>query len=430
MTGARQRVCSSPGDTAIRKGRMHPDPALLHLDLAQAAFLLAWVPFVALVHEAGHALAARPAGYRLVSFGIGLGQPLLRHPGKGGAVYYLGRWIFAGGACVAVPRTLSPGPRAMLFHAGGAIAQLALAGALALVPDAAWWAAPVRTFNLLVLAWNLLPWRIGGKASDGWWLVAHLRGAGRGPGRLFSRRAPLERVLAFEAQVGSPMGTWYARLMLAWSDLQVGALDRADAFFTGEHAEAALDPSFDAIHHALTAEWHRQRGRPLAAMWVVREVRRARGATLTEDADGMLSLVEARTLRDLGERGQARQALGRLAGAGGPIAADAALVRLELAIDDGSAAEIELAADRLVDRGPGADLAPATRVQALWAAGTALAPSARAAVGRRLQHRASREAAQLLSIADRDDRGTLLRALGPAAGLVEATPRADEAASR
>ena len=399
---------------------MHPDPALLPLDPAQAVWLLVWVPLVALIHEAGHALAARPAGYRLVSFGVGLGPPLLRHPGKGGAVYYLGRWLFAGGACVAVPRTLSPGPRAMLFHAGGGLAQLALAGALALVPDTVWWVAPVRTFNLLVLAWNLLPWRWGGKASDGWWLVAHLRGAGRGPGLLFSRRAPLERILAFETQVGSPMGMWYARLMLAWSDLQVGALDRVDAFFTAENTEAALDASFDAIHHALTAEWHRQRGRPLAAMWAVREVRRARGASLTEDADGMLSLVEARTLRDLGERGRARQALARLAGAGGPVAADAALLRLELAVDAGSLAEIELAASRLVDHARGADLSPATRVGALWSAGLALAATDRGEVGRSLQHRARREAARLLALAVPDDRGSLVRALGPAAGLVDA----------
>jgi hypothetical protein len=382
----------------------------------QTAVLLAWVPLVALIHEAGHACMARPAGYRLASFGVGRGRPLLRHRGQGGTLYYLGRWIFAGGACVAVPRSLTPGPQAALFHAGGALAQLLLALLLWVLPSF-WWTQPVASFNWIVLLWNLIPWRFGGMASDGWWLLALARGGGAGPGLLLARRPQIERILDFEETTGSPVGTWYARLMLAWMDLQVGRIDAADGFFTREHAEAVVDPELDALQDALTAEWHRQRGRPLAALWVVRGLRRARGSGLSENGDGMLSLVESRTLRDLGELRAAREALARLAGAEGPLAADAALSRLEMALLEGNLAEIELAADRLLDRGRGGDLAPATVARALWAAGEQASAGGHAEVGRRYGRAARQQAARILAAAQPADRASLARLLGEVAGL-------------
>lgn len=166
---------------------MADSATLLYLFL-HALGLLAWVPVISLVHEAGHAVLARPAGFRVTSFGVGRGRPLARFRGPGGVVVAVRLWIFAGGACVAIPRGPGPRARAALFHAGGALAQLALAVLLAL-SDAPW-STPVAQFNWMVLVFNLVPWRFGGFASDGWWIVAHLRaGPNGGPGMLFSRRA-------------------------------------------------------------------------------------------------------------------------------------------------------------------------------------------------------------------------------------------------
>lgn len=407
------------------------DPTLLDLTASQALWLLAWVPLVALIHEAGHALAARPAGYRVTSFGVGMGAPLLRHRGKRGVVFTVNRWLFAGGACVAVPLRLTQDLRSLLFHAGGGLAQAALALVLAVLPGW-WWVDHVAHFNLLVLTWNLVPWRVGGMASDGWWILAHLRPGDRGPGLLFARRAPFQRIRDFEARAGSPVGVWYAELMLAWMDLQVGALDRADRFFGEEHDESAVDPQLDAIAQALQADWHRRHNRPLAALRAVRELRSA-GLSLSDDADGLLNLVEARSLLDLGEARQARQALGRLAGATRTVAADAALARLEIALCESDVTEVAAAADRVIDPNHPAPLWPAETVQTLWRAGQLLQSEGQEAVGTRLLRASRQRAARTLSQAPLADRQRLVLLLGEAAGTRPApapTAAEDATASR
>lgn len=302
-------------------------------------------PGIALVHELGHALAARPAGYRVTSFGVGRGRPILRLRGPGGILLSVRLWVPLGGTCVAIPRGPGARRRAALFHAGGAIAQLLLA-ALLLAFD-----GPivdlVARFNLLVLAWNVLPWRVAGHASDGWWIVRNLHGVAGGPGLLVRRRPELRRLLAWEQAQSSPVGTWYARLLLAWIDLQVRRLDRADAFFVEEHPEAVLDGPMDAMHHALVAEWHRLRGRPLAALWVLRQVRAARGDDLPPETEDLLCLAEGRTWLQLGEGPRARAALARLAGVAGFAGPDARVLRLELALVDEDLDEIEAAVARV-----------------------------------------------------------------------------------
>ena len=174
----------------------------------------------------------------------------------------------------------------------------------------------MASFNLLVLAWNLLPWRLGGKASDGWWILARLRAAGAAAACWSpAARRWMRVLLRFEEGVGSPVGTGYACLMLAWRDLQVGRVEAADGFFAGPAVAGDLDPDLDALREALTAEWHRARGRPLAALAVVRDTRRSQGPDQSADAHGMLSLVEARAWLDTGAPQAARDALARLAGA-------------------------------------------------------------------------------------------------------------------
>jgi hypothetical protein len=315
-------------------------PALVPL-----AVLALVAPGIALVHELGHALTARPAGYRVTSFGVGRGRPILRLRGPGGVLLSVRLWVLLGGTCVAIPRGPGVRRRAALFHAGGAIAQLLLAAVL-LVFDGPT-VELVARFNLLVLAWNLLPWRVAGHASDGWWIVRSLRGVAGGPGLLIRRRGELERLLAWEQAQSSPVGTWYARLLLAWIDLQVRRLDRADTFFVEEHPEAVLDGPMDALHHALVAEWHRLHGRPLAALWVLRQVRAARGDDLPPETEDLLCLAEGRTWLELGEAARARAALARLAGVAGFAGPDARVLRLELALAEEDLVEVEAAVSRI-----------------------------------------------------------------------------------
>jgi hypothetical protein len=395
------------------------DPATLLYPLLRALGMLAWVPLIALVHEAGHAALARPAGFRVTSFGVGRGRPLFRFRGPGGVVVAVRLWFFAGGACVAIPRGPGPKARAALFHAGGVFAQLALAALLAL-NDAAW-SDQVAQFNGLVLAFNLFPWRVGGFASDGWWIVSHLR-AGRsgGPGLLFSRRAELARLVAWEEQIGSPVGTWYGLLLMAWMDLQVRRLDAADAFFTREHVEAVLDPHLDALHHALVAEWHRLRGRPLAALWVIRQLRAARGDALPPETEDLLGLVEGRTWLDLGEIDRARACLARLAGVSGTASADATVLALEIAVEEEEPTEILRSLRRVRLRSGSLD--PAAVVVAVLAAAKALDEVDAAAAGlARAEIRAFRD--RLLGVAGADDAVALndaFNAANPLRTLAEA----------
>ncbi len=382
------------------------------LAFAPALAFLAAVPLVALVHELGHALLAGPAGLRVTSFGIGLGRPVARFRGPGGVVLVLRMWVVAGGACVAVPR--GPGVRARVawFHAGGALAQLVLAALLAGVAAAGLDSpslASVARFNVLVLVFNLVPWKVGGRASDGWWILQHVRAGRGGPGLLFTRRAELERLLRWEEEGESPVGVWYARLLLAWMDLQLRRLDRADAFFTREHAEAVLDPHLDALHHGLVAEWHRLRGRPLAALWVFRQLRQARPDGLPPETEDLLHLVEGRTWLDLGEVTRAREALTRLAGVEGTAAADATVLRVEVALAADDPEELRRAVRRVRLRAGSLDPVGATRT--LAAAARALdgdsdepAAAVASAVAATLRER-------LVRIADADDVGDLLQAI-------------------
>ena len=198
-------------------------------------WFLAWVPLVALIHELGHALVASSAGFRLTSFGIGRGRPIVRTRMPGGVVFHIGWLFFTGGACVAIPRSPEAGPRAALFHGGGIAAQVVLGCLLLLVPEGAWsaWAEAGGQFNLLVAVWNLLPWRWGRVASDGWWLFSRLTQGAMAPRRaLFEQRRAIEQVLEYETRVRSPIGMWYGHLMLAWCDLLTGrrasAMERLD----------------------------------------------------------------------------------------------------------------------------------------------------------------------------------------------------------
>lgn len=386
------------------------------------AVLLAWVPLIVTLHELGHALMSAPAGYRLTSFGVGRGRPLIHHRAKGGLVLYLGRNLLAGGACVAIPRDASPGPRAALFHAGGVLAQLALAGVLFMLPGTWWWVEPVESFNLLVLLSNLLPWRVAGMASDGWWMWTRLRRRDTSGPALIGRRSVVRRIRDFEANVRSPLGTWYAELMLAWTDVVVGRLEAADAFFGEEHAEAAIDPVLDVMGQVVEAWWHLARGRPLAALRAVRSARAAYGAALAPSSEDLLAVVEARTWLALGETDPALRALSQVAGVGGAVGGEAAVIRLEVALRTGDADAVARAARRLMSVAGGPLLDRPAAALALVGAVEALGGPHDEFTGQLAA--AARELAQrMLLRADDEDRASLARRLrvedstgGPAEG--------------
>lgn len=378
--------------------------------LAPLATLAVVAPGIALVHELGHALAARPAGFRVTSFGVGRGRPILRLRGPGGVSLSVRLWVPLGGTCVAIPRGPGVRRRAALFHSGGAIAQVLLAVVLLALDGAT--ADLIARFNLLVLAWNLLPWRIAGHASDGWWIVRSLRGGSGGPGLLVRRRGELARLLGWERAQSSPVGVWYARLLLAWIDLQMRRLDRADAFFLEEHPEAILDGPMDAMHHALVAEWHRLHGRPLAAIWVLRQVREARGDDLPPETQDLLCLAEGRTWLELGELARARAALARLAGVAGFAGPDARVLRLEVALVEQDPIEVEAAVSRL--GAPHGVLDPVAALAALRQAAALLDGPA----GQRARSAAEALHGRLDSVLDGDLRADLddaMRALPPPA---------------
>lgn len=388
--------------------------------------ILLWllsVPAVTLTHELGHALAARPAGYRVSSFGIGHGAPIFRRHLPGGAVLHVGRWVFSGGACVAIP--VDPLPRRRwLYQSGGLLAQALLAIVLlhgALVPT-----SPLRlaaAFNLLVLAFNLLPWRVGPHASDGWTLVAGWWTSGR-QGQLTHRRAELERLLRHQRQVGAALGEAWCTLSLAWIDALVGRPPRLPEI---DEVLLSFDPQVEVLHALVAANVDRRVGRPLAALHRIRSLRQATLHQRSEILTDLLTLLEARCYIDLGEPRLAWRALARVAGVGGAVGLEAAAVRVEAALvavdlEVGTVPDLEAQAFRLARHVDGGFVDPAAAICALWEAAQRLVREGRGEAGLVLARRARRAAERLLSEVPPADRRPLAERMGEL-GRVIGDPR-------
>ena len=300
--------------------------------LAEFAALFVYGPLIVVLHELGHALFARRGGYRVTSFGIGLGNPLWRIQLSGPLVVHVDRWLLAGGACIAIPNG-PPTARRIWFHGGGLLVQAVLGGVLLVVLLAGadhWILWRMAQFNLLVALTNTVPWRLGANASDGWYILDALSGSRRS-GNLLSQRRIFEQMSAREFAIGSPMGTAYADLCVTWTDVLAGRLEEASEFFDDDPPETAAHPWTDAIYHYVKAEWHREMGRPLAALSVIQNGRNALGEAHGADARALLSLTEARCLLALGEPDRARRVLARLSGS--PLARQALPLLLWCSLD-------------------------------------------------------------------------------------------------
>jgi len=370
--------------------------------LVELAAMLVYGNALVLLHELGHAAFARLGGFRVTSFAVGLGPPLLRIPLRGGVVLHLDRW-WVGGACTAIPLGPTTRRRAW-YHAGGLIVQAVLAVLLLLLPDT-WLIDRIESFNLLVALTNALPWRLGGSASDGWYLLDAARG-GRQQVEILPQRARLVRLLNREEQVGSPVGTMYAALCLAWADVLAGRPDRADAFFQQDPPETALEPWIDALYTYVRAEWHRQRHRPLPALETAQAGRTAREGELSEAAQGLLLLAAARARVDLGQHDAAVRTLTGIVGDAGPIGRQALVVLLWTTLDQ-AVDDLEHAVFRVARRVSEAWLDPADAVAALRAAGDALVEHGRTDAAHGSRVAANQLEHRLRTTAAAEDRASL-----------------------
>lgn len=395
----------------------------MHPLVAEILALLIYGPALVLLHEAGHAALARVGGFRVTSFGIGLGRPVWKVALSGGTVVHVDRWILAGGACTAVP-IAPPSARRAWFHGGGLLVQAVLAGVLLLLPDA-WLFERIAEFNLLVAITNAIPWRWGASASDGWYLWSVLAKAHR-VAEVLPQRAQLERLRRREAQAGSSFGTAYAELCLAWLAVQANRTSEATAFFEDQAPEVALEPWVDALYHYVHATWHRMERRPLAALRVAREALALHTDDLADESVGLLTLAEAHALVDLEEPAAAQRVLARLAGVGGLIGRQAAVVHLAASLDAPPDA-LEFATWRVVRRIQEVWLDPPDTVTTLWNAADRLQHHQRvqAASGAREASRAL--AKRTLATADPMDRHRLAVRLGEPAGPGSTAGRTGEA---
>lgn len=391
--------------------------------VAEMLGLFVYGPLVVLLHELGHAGLARAGGYRLTSFGIGLGKPLWRTRLKGGVVLHVDRWVFAGGACVAIPIG-PPTARRAWFHAGGLLAQLVLGLVLLLLPDQWFWIR-VAQFNLLVALTNAIPWRFAGFASDGWHLVDALSNGSRSGSEVLPQRRYLARLAAREHAAGSPLGALYAELCIAWIDLIAGRPEATAVLFRSDPDESALDPWVDMLYHYVHAEWHRLEGRPLAALRIARVTRYALEGDVAPEGDALMALAEARALVDLDACAQAQRVLARLAGIGGPIGRQGAATHLAASLADDTDA-VEYATWRVTRSVEASWLDPADTVCILWEVADRLVVSHRVRAARGARDAARHLARRTLAVAAPEDRPPLLRRLGEPAAISRRQERSDQ----
>lgn len=213
--------------------------------------------FVAvLVHEIGHALLARAAGFTTTSLGLGAARPLFCVLLPGGVRFFLCRTNPTLGTCWTTTSELLPSRlfRALLFVGGGAANLLFAGGCFVWWRDFRGGGAVLALFlmNVLLGVLNLLPLRLtlpgsgGAKsvASDGLQAVS-----------LFlvrrNRVAPPETELGFHALWQEIGDTRTARYRFCLAGL--AAVDGADVPGAKSYADAAqaLPPDTGSDAHLL-----------------------------------------------------------------------------------------------------------------------------------------------------------------------------------
>lgn len=329
-------------------------------------------PLIVLCHELGHAAFARRGGFRVTSFAVGMGRPLVRLGTVRGAVVWVGRWVFGGGFCVAIPITPTTGHRGW-YYGGGLLVQLSLAVVLWAGSDL-WWVARAAQFNVLVFLTNAIPWRWQASASDGWMLLELVRGA-RSQSEILPQRAALKKVALRESVVESPLGEAWAGLCLAWGDVVAGDTDAAAEFLQAPPAELALEPYVEGLRTYVTAEWHRRAGRPDDALATILTAPPTHKNTAIH---GFVALSHAAALLDIGDSTNARRVLDDVFAGPDFLVRQAVVLRLRAA-EGQTTEDVEHAAWRVLRHIDAAWLDPVQTVTALHDAALRLSRDNRAA---------------------------------------------------
>ncbi len=360
---------------------------------------------VSIVHEAGHALVAPLAGYRLTSFSIGWGRAIFRHRTTNGTVFHLGLFPFTGGRAVAIP--VQSLLRANIYHLGGIGAQVVMAPLLFMFRDIHWLVAEASLLNLLVLAWHLLPWRVQGHSSDGWLIWAH-RGSPSVTGAPLGQRRLLQSLKKHELKLGSHLGAWYASLCLAWLDVVTGRPQDADGFFAEPTVRlpGSTVPFIAGLWLYVAAEWHRASDRPLGSLHLLRG-REPTAAFIST----LLLLAEARAYLAIAEQSSARRALAQLAGTSGPALGDAGIIQLELALGDSSLRLVERATQNVLQTPNRPFLDPISSFSAMLRASEYLEAHGNPDIAIQLNDMARLLVARMLAQADPQDRPQILASM-------------------
>src|SRR5262245_561924 len=305
-----------------------------------------------LVHEAGHALLGRWAGFEVSSFGLGVARP-----------FWVGRWdqtwVYLAraqplqGITFSVHPSLFP-PRGLLLAllAGGAVAQ----GAFALVALAAWWAVPwgrpvwglVALVNGAVALLNLVPLAVRVRDfvfhSDGALMLRVLRRGGlETPTRDLAGQVAGLRGLWADVGDGLAPRVWLLGLAVGWLELEVPEAARQAV----EEAEAlpGTPPPWLEAYQACVKGWVTIFSGDLAEAGAALE--RAERWFAGQANAGGLFLVSLARVDLLRAGGQSEAALGLLAALlDHPLAASRRYLREEL---EGARLTIQA-------RLPGADL--------------------------------------------------------------------------
>lgn len=373
--------------------------------------LLVYAPILVLFHELGHVALARAGGYRVSSFGVGMGRPLWRLHLAHGVVLHLDTWLLAGGAAVAIPDGPA-GARRAWFHGGGLLFQLALGLVLLALPE--WWLVQrVAQLNLLVGITNALPWRAGALASDGWYLLDVALG-GRRSSEILPQRPLFRRLARREQVIGSPLGQAWARVCLAWTDVLSGQLHRAAPLFEEDPSLTVVSPWIEAVYSHIRAEWGRQQGRAAQAVQSLRQTRLALEPHLGPAPRQMLMLAEARSLVDLQRGQEALAVLGRMGASGGMVGRQAEVVTLAAQLDGEE--EVEHATWRVLRLTDQSFLDPADAALVLLRASQRLHELGRAEPARGALEAARALARRTLHTAAAEDREALGDRLGELAG--------------
>ena len=334
------------------------------------------VPFLLTVHAFGRAVVAQVGGFRISSIRLGRGKAMVGWSLSNGTLVQIGPWILFGAATSVYPRGLGMGLKAAWVLGGGAWAQLCLAVLLFFGPQ-----NPTleltATLNLLFLAWNLIPWKLGGVASDGWRMLVSMGGLGHVTPLLVAQTEAVALAQDMAKEHGDTLGLWNCRLRSVWIHLEMGQTQLVESFL-GDQYPPNLACQELALAASLRSWLHRLERRPLAAL---REARvSGEQWTMSKEAAGLMSLSEARAFVALGESGRAQKVLARAVGLGGVLGREALIVRLEAALIGEDLQEMLGATYRVVKMVEqqlcaGLFLEASTAAATLWNAGQTLKQS-------------------------------------------------------